>query len=180
MSAAPCSCGERENHILASRKTSDGMNVCLWSDGSIAGRFGHQIAGIPLSRPRTHEQHSAALEAGWMFIREVALFSLAELPDLHKASRKASSWADMYLRFERMQQPRICLTWHTYATDRDGKPTVRVARLGLRWPRMVVWHEKGRYEVLERMHGRASDTLTPTGMKFATLRELFAAMEEAR
>ena len=66
----------------------------------------------------------------------------------------------------------IDLHWETYQADRDGKPTVRVARL--EDLRLAVWHECGVYSLFEiRLTGfpgcaHMEDVLFANGFKFAT------------
>lgn len=54
--------------IVATRKTFDGIAVCLWSDGLLTGRMGERIYGgkLPTS-------------CMWRAIDEVCMYSWAEL-----------------------------------------------------------------------------------------------------
>jgi hypothetical protein len=167
-----CPCGESKEHVVARRLTADRIGVILWDNGAITNRFNTGFPGIPVSRPRTQAALVATRDAGWLFISEVELFDRRDLPLLYEASRKATDRASLYAHIERAKRPKFVLNWRTYQTDRDGRPTVRVARLGMQWPGLVVWHEGGAYEILERGAGRGEDTLWNTGFKFKTQRDL--------
>ena len=45
-----CSCGNKEDHIIARRKTADGIIVFGWSDGDITFGMGRYPQGIGKTR----------------------------------------------------------------------------------------------------------------------------------
>lgn len=53
MSVAPCSCGTGYVHVVATRHTTEGIGVCLWSDGAITDHQGssHRAPASP-AEPR--------------------------------------------------------------------------------------------------------------------------------
>lgn len=55
--------------IVATRKTFDGIVVCLWSDGLLTGRTGERVFGGKLP-----------LGAMWRAVDDVCLYTWAELP----------------------------------------------------------------------------------------------------
>jgi hypothetical protein len=179
-----CSCGESEPHVIARRRTADGIGVDFWHDGAITGLFGRALPGVPVARPRSAEglaltQATANLVAG-----EIELYDLADLPRLVDVARRVAKRGglpgDLRAAFHAADEPTIRLVWTTYETDRDGAPTVRVARLDrIRWPGLVVWHERGHYEVMALrqgsvLGGRSREALVDTGFSFATQRDLCA------
>lgn len=182
MSPSPCTCGDAEPHTISRRVTADGYHVLLHDQGGITGAMGYTIRGVPYSRPRTAEGVALALRAGRLFMGEVCLYDIAELPALYAAARKVAARyglpGDLRAEMARGREPHILLQWQVMHTDRDGKPTVRIARLPrLRWPGTYVWHESGRYEVMRQLgalRSAADAALTTTGFAFATQRELFA------
>ncbi len=78
------------------------------------------------------------------------------------------------------------LDWSVYETDRTGATTVRVCRLDrIRWPGLVVWHERGVYELLSEFNGvalgaQSRPALHGAGFRFKTQRELFAHLATIR
>lgn len=56
-----CSCGCDVPHVIMTRKTDDGLSVCLWSDGSITDRLGNyflnrrKISNIDVARVAMEE-----------------------------------------------------------------------------------------------------------------------------
>lgn len=182
MRAATCTCGDSESHTIARRITADGYHVLLHDQGGITGLMGFTIRGVPFACPRSPDGVALALRAGWLFLGEVCLYELAELPALYAAARKVAARhglpGDLRAEMAREREPRILLQWQVMHADRDGRPTVRVARLPrLRWPGTYVWHESGRYEVMRQLsasRGQADVALATTGASFATQRDLFA------
>ena len=178
-----CICGDAEAHTISRRTTADGYHVLLHEQGSITGAMGYAIRGVPCARPRTPDGVAVALRVGALLMGEVCLYDLAELPALYAAARKVAARyglpGDLRAEMAREREPHVLLRWQVMHADRDGRPTVRIARLPrLRWPGTYVWHESGRYEVMRQLsalHGSAADAaLTTTGFAFATQRELFA------
>lgn len=82
MTAAACSCGEAEPHVIAERRTADGIRVCFWSDGDITGGMGIYPRGVG----RTGDP-----EVGRRVALEVGLYDWAEVGALIKRTRKAVS-----------------------------------------------------------------------------------------
>lgn len=179
---ALCSCGESAPHVIATRHTADGIAVQIWHDGCVTGRFGIALPGVPCVRPRTAEAIERERAAASLLADEVSLYDLAELPRLYAACRRAAcgdgNRKAMYAALAAPAKPSIPFSWVTYATDAAGVPTLRVARLDrIRWPGLVVWHERGRYELLMIRHGvalgaRSREALHDTGFKFDTQAEL--------
>ena len=177
-----CTCGDPEPHTIARRTTADGYHVLLHEQGGITGLMGFTIRGVPFACPRSPEGVALALRAGWMFLGEVGLYDIDELPALYAAARKVAARdglpGDLRAEMARSREPHILLQWQVMHADRDGKPTVRIARLPrLRWPGTYVWHESGRYEVMRQLsasRGQADASLTTTGVSFASQRDLFA------
>jgi hypothetical protein len=179
-----CSCGELECHVIARRTTFDGKHVCLWSDGSLTWAFGHAIKGSAF--PRTAEQTERALRAGWLVIGEVEIHNADDVSDLVAAARfvaeRSGLPGDVRARLAAMREPKgPAPVWNVLASDRDGRPTLRVWRLPrLGWPGLAVWHERGRYEVMRALPGRGADTYEPTGFKASTMREVRALLVTLR
>lgn len=180
-SPIPCTCGEPHPHQIARRLTADGIAVVAWSDGSVTGRFG-ALDGVPVRRPRTVAASQLARSAAWLLLGEACLYDADELPRLYaaceKVARRGGLPGDVRAEMRRVRVPP--LAWTVAATDRDGTPTERYARLPrLRWPGLVVLDfcggqgsSRGRY-VLARETGR-SGTVMPTGFAFTTLEALWA------
>jgi hypothetical protein len=86
-----CSCGETRAHVIARRRTADFRDVELWSDGSVTGRFGHALPGVPIARPRSASSLALALRAGWLFMGEVEIHDTDDLGDLYAACKWAAA-----------------------------------------------------------------------------------------
>ena len=174
-----CTCGDTEPHTISRRTTADGYHVLLHEQGGITGAMGYTIRGVPCARPRTPEGVAIALRAGNLFMGEVCLYNLAELPALYAAARKVAARhglpGDLRAEMAREREPHVLLQWQVMHADRDGRPTVRIARLPrLRWPGTYVWHESGRYEVMRQLSAARGAALTTTGFTFGSQRDLFA------
>jgi hypothetical protein len=179
-----CSCGERAPHVIARQTTADGIAVEIWHDGAITGRSGLALPGVPVSRPRTADAFERERHAASLFSGEVSIYMLAELPRLHACARRVAARGglpgDLRAAFAAQDAMKLRLVWAIYATDRDWTPTVRVARLDrMRWPGLVVWHERGRYDLLSLRRGialasRSREALETTGLSFGSQRELRA------
>lgn len=183
-----CSCGDdHPNHITGSATTADGYDIVLLHGGALVGRNGAPILDLPVVRPKTREAWERDLAAGRRVLGDASLYDLAELPGLYKAARAAVAQkgsdalpgdvrAAYAAQAQRAERPALKLAWRTYQTDRDGRPTVRVAVLDrMRWPGLAVWHEKGRYALMAFVHSsgrRPDETLAPTGFSFGSQREL--------
>jgi hypothetical protein len=81
----PCSCGCTEAHVIARRKTFDGIAVQLWSDGAVTCGINTYVA----MAPRSAHGRRNAVKAAWLMAGEVALYDHAELRGLVLAARKA-------------------------------------------------------------------------------------------
>jgi hypothetical protein len=177
-----CSCGEIAPHTVMRRTTADGIAIDIWHDGAITGRLGRALPGVPITRPRTERAIDLARATASLVASEVEIHDAAELPRLYACARRVAaqggSPGDLRAAFVDDETPAIRFTWDVYAADRDGTPTVRVARLDrVRWPGLVVWHERGRYELLALRRGfalgaRSRETLEATGISFVSQREL--------
>lgn len=179
-----CTCGHATTHRIAQRSTSDGITVVLYSDGAIAGRF-HALRGVRMAKPRTVEARRLALTVGWMFLGEVELYDADELGALYGACRWAAERGlDRVAMLSRLnREAPIQFVWETLETDRDGNVRERVCRLNrLMWPGLAVWNgRRGDYEVMtDYDSGRGRDVLVPTGMRFATIRELCTYLRSIR
>lgn len=166
-----CSCGGSAPHVIAKRETSDGIAVQIWHDGAVTGRYGRALPGVTVVRPRTDEAVERERRAALLLADEVSLYDLAELPRLYACARRAIAKGGGRREMLAAFAP-IDLNWETYQTDRDGKPTVRVARLDAL--RLAVWHESGIYALhsIERRGfpgcSHMEDVLFPTGFRFTT------------
>jgi hypothetical protein len=189
--AFPCSCGNAEPHTIARRQTADGKHVCLWDDGSLTWALGNRIRGS--AEPRTEEQRRIALAAGRLVLGEVVIWDSSEITTLVKAARWVAARGglpgDVRARVRAESAPRFSPLWTTEATDRDGRATARVWRLPrLTHPGVAVWdeaHPGGRYSIWTQARGvplsrsgAFGDTYAPTGVRFKTLKALFAYLAE--
>jgi hypothetical protein len=175
-------CGERDPHVVARRQTADGMPIEIWHDGAITGRLGRAIPGVPVARPRSSRGVELARAAASLVAGDVEIRTLAEVPRLVAYARRVAARGgtpgDLRQAFFAADRPILTLAWEVYAADRDGAPTVRVARLDrIRWPGLVVWHERGRYELLALRRGcavgaRSREALEDTGFSFSSQRAL--------
>ena len=141
-----CTCGEAHPHEVMRRSTSDGIDICLWSDGMITGAMGYRIRGVPAGRPRTTESQRLALRAGRLLLGEVCLYDRAELGAVYAAARKAAAKDGLpgtlraEIRKAEKRPAQIPIAWTVLATDRDGKARERFGRLPrLRWPGRAVF-----------------------------------------
>lgn len=82
----PCSCGVAEDHVVGRRRTADGYQVALWSDGALTLGFAHQYAIRGARGPARH----VALSAGWSVLGDVELYDAAEVRDLAHQRRRAA------------------------------------------------------------------------------------------
>lgn len=185
MNLSPCSCGHSEVHSIARRKTFDGIEVVLLSDGAVTGRMGFGLAGVPIVRPETEEARTLALRAGNLFLGEVEIHTYEELGALYEACRFVAARSglpgDVRARFAKRAP--IKPVWTVTATDRDGVVTERQWRL----PRVlgaglaVIDHvnrgRRGRYELVT-VHPQDPDTAVATGLHFRTLDELSAHLRQ--
>lgn len=177
-----CTCGEATPHVIAKRETADGIGVWIWHDGAITGRHGRALPGVPITRPRTAKALELARITAYLISGDVEMYDCAELPRLYACARRVAarggSRRDLCAALVEREQPVVRFAWCVYATDSTGAPTVRVARLDrIRWPGLVVWHERGRYELLVLRTGialgaRSHEALEPTGFSFGSQREL--------
>lgn len=182
-----CTCGNHESHIVSRRRSADGLDLCLWSDGMVTGALGFRIRGIPCRRPRTNQAQDLALKAGRLFLGEACIFDRDELPALYQAAEKAARLDGLPGTVRRLvrqaQEPKgPALSWAVLHSDRDGKPTERVCHLPrLAWPGMVVFDfcghvhsSRGRYRLFSERGGACHDT----GFAFRNLAELQAHLRE--
>jgi hypothetical protein len=145
-----CTCGDTKRHSIASRRTSDGVAVVLWSDGSMTGNLG-ALPGLPAVRPRSSAE---ALRAGWLLLGEVELYERGELADLYAACRWTAQRDGLpgTVRARLHRAPRLNPAWTLIETDRDGRPVERFWRLPrMRWPGLAVWNRVNTTEPYELM-----------------------------
>lgn len=179
MSAMTCPCGKTKPHAVAHRETADGLRVELWDDGAVTGGNGYGLDGVPVARPRTPEALSVSRAAGWLFVGEVSLWERADLGALYAACRKVAVKGGLpgdvrAAMAAPVELPPVKLHWDIRETDNHGDTTLRVAQLPrMLWPGMVVWHERGRYELLSRVFVDGREALSAHGLVFASQRELF-------
>lgn len=83
--ANPCSCGCAEAHIIARRKTFEGIAVQIWSDGAVTCGINTYVA----MAPRSAFGRARAVKAGWLIASMVEMYDHAELRGLVLAARKA-------------------------------------------------------------------------------------------
>lgn len=185
-----CSCGNTELHIVANRQTLDGIGVAMWSDGALTGCLGARLLDVPVSRPKTAEAQKLTVRTGRLFLGEVCLYASNDLGALYKACRWTAERdglpGTVRSRLIAMTAPRFSTSWIVVETDRDGTVKKRYWRL----PRLlmagtVVWdtvNQNNRYEIcytLPDSQGRPfPQTITPSGIKFQTLPEVFQFIHE--
>lgn len=179
-----CSCGETSPHVVARRETADGIGVWIWHDGAVTGRHGRALPGVPVVRPVTSTALGVERAASSMVQEDVCMYDCEELPRLYACARKVAkrggSRRELVVELAVRQPPSLRFSWVTYATDRSGAVTCRIAMLDrIRWPGLVVWHERGRYELLALRLGtalgaRSREALESTGFAFGSQRELCA------
>lgn len=189
-SCTSCTCGDPTPHIIARRTTADGIGIEIWHDGAITGRMGFKLQGVPVARPRTASAVLLAQATAALFAGDVELYAADELGRLYECARRVAARGglpgDLRAAFHQDDGPSVRLDWDVYATDRTGTATVRVARLDrIRWPGLVVWHERGRYELLVLRRGfapgvRSSEALESTGFSFDSQRDLCAHLFTCR
>ena len=156
---------------IATRRTAQGSIVHLWQDGAITWALGRYIDGS--AHPRTAEQATCALVAGWLVMGDVELYDDEEVPALIAAARwtaaRNGTPGEMRSRLHRRAPLRP--VWLTLESDRDGRPVVQCWKLPrLRWPGLAIWKDRGRYSAWNEVCG--SGTYEPTGCEFANLREV--------
>jgi hypothetical protein len=64
-----CSCGTLEDHIVARRKTLDGICILVWNDGKVTDRMCRYLPGCS-KKPKDISE----------FSDRVSLYNLSELP----------------------------------------------------------------------------------------------------
>lgn len=183
MTATHCTCGDRDEHIAARRRTADGFDVHLLSGGALVGYMG-ALPGVPVARPRTADALARDLAAGWLVVGVVALYDLGELGMLYDAARRlvaarpSATPGDLREAFaaaeEGAQLDRIAasIRWEHVS---GGLWLGRLPRM--RWPHTAVSREGGRYEVrmIVTRAGAGSwvgEVAEPTGHTFTSLRDL--------
>lgn len=182
MTDMTCTCGDRDEHIVARRRTADHFDVTMWCNGCIAQWTGAPLPGVPIARPRTAEAWHRERAAAWLFVGEVELYDLDEVSLLHAACRRVAARGDgvpeLRADLVRAEEPRVRFDWYVEQRDARGDVTLRTAVLDrVRWPGLVVWHEHGRYELLHTVMatvigGGRREALESTGFAFASQREL--------
>lgn len=187
-----CTCGKTNPHVVMRRKTSDGIVVLLWNNGAVTGMLGVGLPKVPLVRPQTQAAVEEALTVGRLMLDDVCSYHQTELPDLYRAAKKAarSDGLPGTVRrvFQELQQQKkqfkLQLAWQVSQTDSHGHVTERWSRLPLRWPSMYIFDtrsEEKRYGVFHR-HAEPNEdphdiSVVDTGIRFRTLRELFAFLD---
>lgn len=93
-----CSCGEKGPHIIARRRTMDGVEIEFWSDGGVTGRLGIYPKGLGPTRGSS----GTHLRAPQLIMGDVCLYDWAEIGPLVKAARRALTQSsfppEVYLR----------------------------------------------------------------------------------
>lgn len=80
-----CSCGDHADHVMARRKTADGIIVQIWSDGAVTcGMNTYVVRGA-----RAPYARRKAIEAAWLVANVVEMYDHAELRKLAVTARKA-------------------------------------------------------------------------------------------
>lgn len=180
MSALQCSCGETKTHVIARRQTSDGKTLQIWSDGDLTWAF-HSVSGI--GRPRTESARREYQRAAWLVAGDACIHESEDIADLFRAALAAVRTrkglpGDMRQLFAASQEPKLRPLWEVIATHNDGTPSCRTWSLPrMKWPGLVIWHERGRYEVMRKarlsaLGDRPGISLVSTGFFFATQRAL--------
>lgn len=182
---------EASDEVVKRARTQDGIDVVLWSDGSVTGRMGYGLKGVPIVRAKTPEKRAAAVRAGLMLLADIDLYDSKDLGAAYKAYRWAAE-RNMTPGQARARaagegkpaQPKqaghvhgLKPSWTVLRADARGKTTERVWRLPrLRWPGLAVWDHMGkwhggreRYELVNIDHG---GTVTTTGFTFKNLADL--------
>lgn len=185
-----CTCGEPSPHVIMYRTTADGFHVLCWDDGAITGALGAGLTGVPVARPRTPEAIDRTRTIGRLFMGEVCIHDLADLPELHRACVRAAALDRMPGTVRRIIRERRelaglpRLVWTVQHADRDGRPTERFCRLPrLRWPGLVVFDfcggpgsSRGRYQLWR--DDKRDGCCIPTGFSFARLSDLWAHLRD--
>jgi hypothetical protein len=183
VTATHCTCGDRDEHIAARRRTADGFDVHLLSGGALVGYMG-ALPGVPVARPRTADALARDLAAGWLVVGVVALYDLGELGMLYDVARKLvtsrpdATPGDLRAAFaaaeEGAQLDRIArsIRWEHVSGDLYAGRLPR-----LRWPHTAVSREGGRYNVcviVSRLGAGSwvGEVAEPTGHSFTNLRDL--------
>lgn len=81
-----CSCGGCEAHLMAVRRTFDGKEVQLWSDGVVTWGMGYGIEGI--GRARSCSGRRLDVRAAWTVAAKVELYDAVEVPALVRLARR--------------------------------------------------------------------------------------------
>lgn len=79
-----CTCGRTDDHVIAERRTLDGVLVCAWSNGDVTGVLGMWPRGIGRTKMNATQKRAAQL-----LLDEVCLYDWSELGDLIKTARRA-------------------------------------------------------------------------------------------
>lgn len=174
MTGARCHCGDRNPHVVARRRTADGIGIALWSNATVTGFFGHALKGFP-TRSAAVDAAAARRDAMWLFAGEVEAYDLEECAVLYKAAltvaRRGGIPGDVRAEFARLNEPKIRFAWVTTVADRDGRWVEQTARLDrMRWPGVVIGRTRAGYEVLyERRFTRLThDSRTVVGVVHET------------
>lgn len=177
-----CSCGCASEHVIAKRLTFDGIAVVLWSTGAVSGRF-TALPGVPMRRPRTPTAREFAVTAGHLFLGDVELYDLVELPELYAAAERVAQRGglpgDVRAEFAAARDAeRIPLDFHTTETDARGHWVEQIARPNrLQWPGIVIRRTRAGYEVYSEHRGMVavgvvSEYHVPTGFRCTNRAEL--------
>lgn len=186
---AVCSCGDPEAHVVGRRRSSDGVSVLLWSDGSVTS-WAEALPGVPVRRPRTAETREAVLRAGWLFLDEVCLYEQDEFGALYRAceavARRGGLPGDARSEVARLLEPRVALRFVTTAADMRGDWTEQWSSLYRgHWPGLAVLRTRAGYEVMMTVRRPCDDGLSRdcwdyTGHSFTSRRDLVQHLAEIR
>ncbi len=82
-----CSCGCKETHEIARRRTADEKTVIAWSDGDVTWGMGLGIRGI--GGGKSAYARGRNVKAAWALMGLVELLDSSEIPRAARAARKA-------------------------------------------------------------------------------------------
>ena len=121
-----------------------------------------------------------------MFVCEVEMYDLAEVPALYAACRWAAARGlDRSAMLSRLGSEKpLALAWTVTETDNRGNTVERECALNrIQWPGLTILHNARGYHVLLRQlraatGQRAAHVLVPTGVVFQTQRELCSYLRD--
>jgi len=133
---APCTCGDRAEHIIARRRTADGHDLHLHAGGALTGAVGYALPGVPVARPRTLDAlrpASRLLLAAARASEQVAANDNAGAAWHERDTARAADGCHMGtvvpMRDARLVLPEVCReldpgAWRLWSSILDGRAAV--------------------------------------------------------